>query len=412
MEKTPEQQRLELKHRDTIAESRVASHELELVGLDEHELQRIAQGFRALWRDALNAHCRTIGRLRGALNTIQEQDEELRILNNRVKSIQINSDEMYLIASGSRTRANGYEQMANRLKAENEKLLADLTEANETVTTIDQTVTMLQRKNKELKRCFKNEQERRIVAEDRLYGSRKGREDLEKKNRDMENAVRLAEKTNSDLIERAAKKDEEVEKLQQEMLGINEKMRLVSECEIKARTDLNGARATIRNLTKDSYRIMTDGDKWCAQGPGFENIQESPVGFGETPSEALIDLGKDEERHRRATPAPGDHEATHPREAEDRTEISTDRVDHTEARPINEQYPNPVGRFFKTKNGRFTTPATVANQAEDTGRFFLFFDAEGRKQAEEAWSWNQLAKVIERPMPLGWTPGDRIPLQS
>jgi hypothetical protein len=34
---------------------------------------------------------------------------------------------------------------------------------------------------------------------------------------------------------------------------------------------------------KEEYRVFKDGDMWCATCPGFINIQESPVGFGETP---------------------------------------------------------------------------------------------------------------------------------
>lgn len=40
-------------------------------------------------------------------------------------------------------------------------------------------------------------------------------------------------------------------------------------------------------------RLDRDGDKWCATGPGFENLQESPAGFGDTKLEAMAGLAKD-----------------------------------------------------------------------------------------------------------------------
>ena len=33
-------------------------------------------------------------------------------------------------------------------------------------------------------------------------------------------------------------------------------------------------------------RCFRDGDQWCAVGPGFVNLQESPAGFGDTPIQA------------------------------------------------------------------------------------------------------------------------------
>jgi hypothetical protein len=36
--------------------------------------------------------------------------------------------------------------------------------------------------------------------------------------------------------------------------------------------------------------VYLDGDAWCAVGDGFQNIQESPVGFGSTPNEAVEKL--------------------------------------------------------------------------------------------------------------------------
>lgn len=35
-----------------------------------------------------------------------------------------------------------------------------------------------------------------------------------------------------------------------------------------------------------------DGNAWCATGPGFENLQESLAGFGETKLEAMANLAK------------------------------------------------------------------------------------------------------------------------
>lgn len=36
--------------------------------------------------------------------------------------------------------------------------------------------------------------------------------------------------------------------------------------------------------------IERDGDQWCATGPGFMNQMESPIGFGETPEQAVARL--------------------------------------------------------------------------------------------------------------------------
>lgn len=36
--------------------------------------------------------------------------------------------------------------------------------------------------------------------------------------------------------------------------------------------------------------VNRDGDMWCASGPGFKNIQESPCGFGKTKLEAMAEL--------------------------------------------------------------------------------------------------------------------------
>lgn len=40
-------------------------------------------------------------------------------------------------------------------------------------------------------------------------------------------------------------------------------------------------------------RIFRDGNQWCAVGPGFKNLQESPAGFGDTPDAALYALSLD-----------------------------------------------------------------------------------------------------------------------
>ena len=36
--------------------------------------------------------------------------------------------------------------------------------------------------------------------------------------------------------------------------------------------------------------INRDGNTWCASGPGFVDIQQSPCGFGETKLEAIAEL--------------------------------------------------------------------------------------------------------------------------
>jgi hypothetical protein len=38
--------------------------------------------------------------------------------------------------------------------------------------------------------------------------------------------------------------------------------------------------------------IAKDGNKWRATGPSFENLQESPAGFGDTKLEAISDMAK------------------------------------------------------------------------------------------------------------------------
>jgi hypothetical protein len=38
--------------------------------------------------------------------------------------------------------------------------------------------------------------------------------------------------------------------------------------------------------------VIKDDNQWCATGPGFINLQESHAGFGNTPEDAVNDLGK------------------------------------------------------------------------------------------------------------------------
>lgn len=40
----------------------------------------------------------------------------------------------------------------------------------------------------------------------------------------------------------------------------------------------------------DDIRFIRDGNMWCAFRPGFENLQESEAGFGETQDKAEADL--------------------------------------------------------------------------------------------------------------------------
>lgn len=39
--------------------------------------------------------------------------------------------------------------------------------------------------------------------------------------------------------------------------------------------------------------LQMDGNQWCATGPGFINLQESPAGFGDTKLQAMAALCKD-----------------------------------------------------------------------------------------------------------------------
>jgi len=38
--------------------------------------------------------------------------------------------------------------------------------------------------------------------------------------------------------------------------------------------------------------LSLDGNAWCATGPGFENLQESPAGFGDSKLKAMAELAK------------------------------------------------------------------------------------------------------------------------
>lgn len=42
----------------------------------------------------------------------------------------------------------------------------------------------------------------------------------------------------------------------------------------------------------NGVQVYKDGDSWCAVNADFINIQESHIGFGDTPDEAVKDLNK------------------------------------------------------------------------------------------------------------------------
>jgi len=44
--------------------------------------------------------------------------------------------------------------------------------------------------------------------------------------------------------------------------------------------------------TTQKPHVRFDGNQWCATMPGFINLQESNAGFGDTPSDAIADLIK------------------------------------------------------------------------------------------------------------------------
>lgn len=59
----------------------------------------------------------------------------------------------------------------------------------------------------------------------------------------------------------------------------------------------------------EAYRVFKDGNQWCAVGPAFTNLQESPAGFADTPYLALERLTEAEAEERRkvwraASPTP------------------------------------------------------------------------------------------------------------
>lgn len=37
-------------------------------------------------------------------------------------------------------------------------------------------------------------------------------------------------------------------------------------------------------------RVFLDGNAWCATGAGFQNLQESPAGFGDSPAAAVANM--------------------------------------------------------------------------------------------------------------------------
>lgn len=45
-------------------------------------------------------------------------------------------------------------------------------------------------------------------------------------------------------------------------------------------------------MSEKHYKVLRDGDSWCAVRDGFINLQESDAGFGETPQEAITQLTK------------------------------------------------------------------------------------------------------------------------
>lgn len=42
------------------------------------------------------------------------------------------------------------------------------------------------------------------------------------------------------------------------------------------------------------YKLIMDGNAWCAIPPHFTNLQKSPAGFGDTKEEAVSDLLNDQ----------------------------------------------------------------------------------------------------------------------
>jgi hypothetical protein len=42
---------------------------------------------------------------------------------------------------------------------------------------------------------------------------------------------------------------------------------------------------------RGGFMVYCDGNSWCAVNADFQNLQESPAGFGDTPLMALAELG-------------------------------------------------------------------------------------------------------------------------
>ncbi len=57
----------------------------------------------------------------------------------------------------------------------------------------------------------------------------------------------------------------------------------------------------VKAVIDRGYRVYKDGNKWCAVGPGFINLEESNAGFAYTPTGALAALL---EQELGLTPAP------------------------------------------------------------------------------------------------------------
>jgi hypothetical protein len=51
-----------------------------------------------------------------------------------------------------------------------------------------------------------------------------------------------------------------------------------------------GAPAEITPEGLTPVQVFRDGNAWCATGPGFTNLQESPAGFGDEVSIAVKSL--------------------------------------------------------------------------------------------------------------------------
>jgi hypothetical protein len=44
---------------------------------------------------------------------------------------------------------------------------------------------------------------------------------------------------------------------------------------------------------KTGFKLFQDGDQWCAAKGDFENLQKDPVGFGDTPFDAFVELARE-----------------------------------------------------------------------------------------------------------------------